>query len=137
MVSQQLEVWKGSCNWGQFRRLLGKWEEGKDDMGCALKLQRYVIFLEECSIIEQAIKGGLGETMVANQLNRLICHKEQFFGRVRCLKVLNGRTRRLVIEKIKQSDKGLGMECLAPTIELVIEKVNELFRTYQECYQSR
>ena len=75
--------------------------------------------------------------IVADQLSRLIWHKEQFFGRVRCLKVLNGRTRRLVIEKIKQSDEGLGMECLAPTIELVIEKVNELFRTYQECYQSR
>ena len=98
-------------------------------MGDALNLQRYIVFLEECSKIEQAVENEVGKSGISTQLHRLVMHREQFCGRIRCLKVLNGKTRRMVLEDTK---KGLGMGCMNQAIELVINKVKDLLVSYQE-----
>ena len=132
-IREQLEIWEGTQEWKQFKQYLEKLDEGEDHRGNALSLRRYVTFLEECAKIEDEIRRGRDKSTIFTLLSELLQHKEHFCGRVRGLKVFNGRLRRQLISEVKLARQGtneLRFEMMTPVVEPVVERLAELLRFY-------
>ena len=115
-------VWTDKSKWAQFKSWLREQNEGEDDCGMPLSLDRYALFLELYIAFDSNFRSDLkGENVMLSFMN-IVNHEEKFFGNYRCLKCLDSGDRKLIIKSVKQVKNGT-LEPNPTVFEIVYQKV--------------
>ena len=115
-------VWTDKSKWAQFKSWLREQNEGEDDCGMPLSLDRYALFLELYIAFDSNFRSDLkGENVMLSFMN-IVNHEEKFFGNFRCLKCLDAGDRKLIIKSVKQVKNGT-LEPNPTVFEIVYQKV--------------
>ena len=80
--------------WDKFKQYLTTLKEDEDSDGKPLTMERYAIFLELYAMLDQQYNEGAGKERMANMVDEIAEHEEDFFGRERFLRCLDSATRR-------------------------------------------
>lgn len=128
------EVWQHQGRWEEFKMYLARLSEGEDSDGVPIMLDRYAKFLELFALLDRAEKMGQSSEDKRDILRFVAHHEEDFFGRERCLKVVDGGMRREVMGRLRRAEQGdlePSTQVLAPVYSRVVDRLSELLGNYQ------
>lgn len=128
------EVWEDQGRWEEFKLYLANLCEGEDSEGVPIMLDRYAKFLELFALLDRAERLGQDTEDRRKILDYVVHHEEDFFGRERCLKCIDGGMRREVLKRIREVDEGVlepTTRVLAPIYSRVVDRLSELLGNYQ------
>ena len=108
--------------------------EGEESDGKPLTMERYAIFLEMNTRLDMEYRRGEGRERLVQLVMEIVEHDEQFLGRERCLKCIDGGIRREVLENVKNVKTGneeAGPRVFILIYPRVVDKLGEMLGNYQ------
>ena len=129
------EIWTNRDKWEAFKSWLRLKSEGvEDSQGRPLSLERLAIFLELYVSLDQQFRSQPDSENCHNLLVEIATHKEDFFGRERCLDCVDAVMRKSTLERIRNVKEG--KEKPSPAVfaivyQRVVDKLSELLGSYQ------
>ena len=129
------EIWTNTDKWEDFKSWLRLQSEGVTDSdGQPLSLERFAIFLELYVSLDQQFRSQPDSEHCHNLVVEIATHKEDFFGRERCLDCLDAVMRKSTLERIKnvrERREKLSPAIFAIVYQRVVDKLSELLGIYQ------
>ena len=128
------DVWSNREKWEGFKRWLREQSEGEDSDGQSLSLERLAIFLELYVGLDQQFRSQPDSEHCLNMVLEIADHREDFFGRERCLKCIDTAMRKTVLLNVKKVKEG--KESPSPAVfvivyQRVVDRLHELLGSYQ------
>jgi len=128
------EVWTMPRQWDKFKQYLATLKEDEDSDGKPLTMERYAIFLELYAMLDKEYNEGADKERLANIVDEIAEHEEEFFGRERFLRCLDSATRKEILNNVKQVKAG--EEKPGPLVFIllypkIVDKLGELLGSYQ------
>ena len=120
--------------WDKFNQYLDTIGEGEDSDGQPLSMVRYAIFLEMYARLDMEYRRGVGRERLVQLVMEIVEHDEQFLGRERCLKCIDGGIRREVLENVRNVKTGneeAGPRVFILIYPRVVDKLGEMLGNYQ------
>ena len=120
--------------WDKFKQYLDTIREGEDSDGQPLNMVRYAIFLEMYARLDMEYRRGVGRERLVQLVMEMVEHDEQFLGRERYLKCIDGGIRREVLENVKNVKTGneeAGPRVFILIYPRVVDKLGEMLGNYQ------
>ena len=100
-----------------------------------VSLVRYALFLEMFAKLSQAQNSGTSQqTTLRRMVLDIADSEEEFLGRERGLKCLDGGIRKIVMDRLKRvrnNEEKAGVEIYLEMYSRVLDKVNQLLGVYQ------
>ena len=129
------EIWTNTDKWEDFKSWLRLKSEGvKDSEGRPLSLERFAIFLELYVSLDQQFRSQPDSEHCHNLVVEIATHKEEFFGRERCLECLDAVMRKTTLERIKnvrERKEKPSPAIFAIVYQRVVDRLSELLGSYQ------
>ena len=129
------EIWRNTDKWEDFKSWLRLQSEGVTDSdGQPLSLERFAIFLEFYVSLDQQFRSQPDSEHCHNLVVEIATHKEEFFGRERCLDCLDSVMRKSTLERIKnvrERKEKPSPVIFAIVYQRVVDKLSELLGSYQ------
>ena len=128
------DVWSNRTKWEGFLSWLRSQSEGEDSEGQSLSLERLAIFLELYVDLDQQFRSQPHSEHCLNMVLEIADHREDFFGRERCLKCIDTAMRKTVLLNVKNVKEG--KEFPSPAVfvivyQRVVDRLQELLGSYQ------
>ena len=129
------EIWTNRDKWEDFKSWLRLKSEGVTDSdGQPLSLERFAIFLELYVSLDKEFRSQPDSEHCLNLVLEIDTHREEFFGRERCLECLDGVMRKTTLERIRNVKEG--KEKPSPAVfaivyQRVVDRLSELLGSYQ------
>ena len=129
------EIWTNTAKWEDFKSWLRLKSEGvKDSDGRPLSLERLATFLELYVSLDQQVRAQPDSEHSLNLLLEIANHKEEFFGRERCLDCIDTGMRKITLERIRNVREGKekpSPQVFAIVYQRVVDRLSELLGSYQ------
>ena len=129
------EIWTNTDKWEDFKSWLRLKSEGvTDSEGRPLSLERFAIFLELYVSLDQQFRSQPDSEHCHNLVVEIATHKEEFFGRERCLECLDAVMRKTTLERIKnvrERKEKPSPAIFAIVYQRVVDRLSELLGSYQ------